>query len=76
MPTSGPMKTTMNHGQPAWSAIASDIIASASTEPTERSMPAVRMTRNIPIASSAFMAICLRMLVRFCTDRKYSGCSA
>ena len=52
------------------SAIASDIIASASTEPTERSMPAVRMTRNMPIDSSAFMAICLRMLVRFCDGQE------
>ncbi len=44
----------MTTGQAApWSASkAAHIIASASTEPTERSMPAVTMTMNWPRASS------------------------
>ena len=74
IPTAGPIRMTSGQGTPAASAIARSIMDSAITEPTERSMPAVRMTRYMPSASSAFMAICRRMLVRFCADRKYSGC--
>ena len=73
-PTIGPIRMTTGQGQPAASAIASDIMESASTEPTERSMPAVRMTRNMPSDSSAFMAIWRRMLVRLRGVRKTSGC--
>ena len=48
-------------------------MASASTEPTERSMPAVTMTRNMPSASSAFKAVWRKMLKMLRSDRKTSG---
>src|SRR4029077_2184571 len=54
--------------------MASSMMASAMTEPTERSMPAVRMTRYIPSASSACTPIWRTMLVTFCAERKYCGC--
>ena len=43
-PTAGPTRIATGHGQPATSAIARSIVARAMIEPTERSIPAVRMT--------------------------------
>ena len=48
-------------------------MASAMTEPTERSMPAVRMTTNMPERQQRGKAFCLTMLVRFVRLRKYVG---
>jgi hypothetical protein len=64
------MRSTTGHGNPAWLPRASVIMASAITEPTERSMPAVRITRNMPSDKSAFIAICFRMFIRLGTVRK------
>ncbi len=45
VPTAGPISRTSGQGTPDTSASASSMIDSAITEPTDRSMPAVRMTR-------------------------------
>ena len=52
IPTKGEMNTAINHGHPAALATASVTMESAITDPTDRSMPAVRITRNMPRASS------------------------
>ncbi len=64
---------TIGQGTPALAATARHIMPSAITDPTERSMPAVTMTTNMPSASSASVAFCLTMLVRLASDRKTSG---
>jgi hypothetical protein len=45
-------------------------VASASTEPTERSMPPSRMTKVMPTAMTVLMEICVRMLVRLPSEAK------
>jgi hypothetical protein len=55
---------------------ASVTIDSAMIDPTERSMPAVRITRNMPSASRPFMEFCFSTFMRFENLRKCSGCSA
>ena len=49
---------------------------SARTEPTDRSIPAVRITRNMPIDSIPLAAVCLKMLVMLRHEKKTSGCRA
>lgn len=41
--------------------VAPTTVQSASTEPTERSMPPVRMTKVMPAASTVLMAICTKI---------------
>ena len=65
---------TSGQGTPSRLAIARHTMASAMIEPTERSMPAVTMTTNMPSASSASEAFCLTMLVRLSIDGKTCGC--
>ena len=43
-PTAGPTRMATGQGQPEVSAIARSIVVKAMIEPTDRSMPAVRMT--------------------------------
>jgi hypothetical protein len=43
---------------------------SPATDPTDRSMPALRMTNVIPIAKMALMATCLTRITRFPVVRK------
>jgi hypothetical protein len=57
-------------------ATASAIMASANTDPTDRSMPAVRMARNMPIASIELTAVCLKILATLRQVKNTSGCSA
>ena len=42
----------------------------AKTEPTDRSMPAVRMARNMPIDTMALTAACEATFMRLSKDRK------
>ena len=76
MPMAGPISSTSGHGSPALEAMASVTMARAMIEPTERSIPAVTMTTNMPSASSAREAFCLMMLVRFWALRNTSGLMA
>ena len=64
--------TTTGHGTPACREIAASALTSASTEPTERSMPAVVMTKVIATATIISGAIWRRMLSRFTGVRKVS----
>ena len=57
-------------GQPACSALASTTPESATSEPTERSMPPERITNVMPTAITALMEVCSITLSRFETVRK------
>ena len=50
--------------------------ASATVEPTERSKPPPMMTKVMPMAITAMIEDCTRMLVRLSGDRKRSVSSA
>ena len=52
MPTSSTATTLASAGQPASSVRAAIIVESATTEPTDRSIPPVRITKVIPTAST------------------------
>src|SRR6266542_1412174 len=56
---------------PCWMKVAATLAESASTDPMERSMPAVRMTIVRPEARRNRREACRTMLTRFWTDRKY-----
>ena len=76
MPTRTPSAsmriTTAGQGTPACSEIAASALTSASTEPTERSMPAVVMTKVIATATIISGAIWRKMLRRFACVRNVS----
>ncbi len=63
---------TMGQGRPAWSRIAATAFTSASTEPTERSMPPVVMTKVIAMAVISSGALCRRRFRMFVSERKAS----
>src|SRR5712691_4659516 len=69
-PTAMPAAMAAPVGQPARNAAASTTPASASSEPTERSMPPERITKVIPTAITALMLVCSATLSRLETDRK------
>ena len=71
-PTPSISATTSGQGTPACSEIAASALTSASTEPTERSIPAVVMTKVIATATIISGAICRRMLRRLTSVRKVS----
>jgi len=52
------------------------MVASASTDPTERSMPPSRITKVMPTAMTVLMLIWVRMLVTFVTDAKRGAAAA
>ena len=76
IPTSGESTSATGQGTPDALDTARVIMPSAMTEPTDRSMPAVRITRNMPIDSMPLAAVCLKMFVILRHERKTSGCSA
>ena len=45
-------------------------------EPTERSMPAVNITKVIPIANMAFIATCFVKIIKLVEDKKASAVKA
>ena len=51
-PTTSTAPTASGIGQPALSAVARITVDSATTDPTDRSMPPVRMTKVMPTAST------------------------
>ena len=71
-PTNGPTRITPHQGTPNWAATAELTMPSASMEPTDKSIPAVMITKNMPSASSAAVAFCFRILVRLSSEKKVS----
>lgn len=65
--------TNRSGGKPSRASTAVVIIASANTDPTERSMPAVKITTNMPIANTALAAFCPGRFERLRQVRKTSG---
>jgi hypothetical protein len=63
----------MDQGMAACAARAMETMASAITEPTDRSMPPVIMTTSIPSASNASEAFCFSIFVRFSAYRNTVG---
>ena len=76
MPMRGESSRTIGQGTPAAFDTASVIMPKASTEPTDKSIPAVNMTTNIPMESIPFAAVCLKMFVMFRQVKNTSGWSA
>src|SRR5262249_18141580 len=69
MPVASPASTAAGTPAPARNAIPSEMLASVSTEPTERSMPPPRITKVIPTARTISTADWSRMLPRLFHDR-------
>src|SRR6185295_9066125 len=69
-PTPSPARMAAGTGQPPCSAQASTTPESASSEPTDRSIPPERITNVIPRAMTALMLVCSITLSRFETERK------
>src|SRR5213593_1764461 len=66
-PTASPAPMPTSSGRPAESRPAMTAPETASTEPTLRSMPPVRMTKVMPAAITALMETCRAMLSRLLT---------
>ena len=71
-----PIRSTIGHGTPALSAMARHTIASAMIEPTDRSMPAVTMTTNMPSASRASVGVLLDDVGEVADRQETFGCVA
>src|SRR5438309_321747 len=71
-PTASPAPLPTSSGRPAESMPAMTAPDTASTEPTLRSMPPVRMTKVMPAAITALMETCRAMLSRLLTVRNDS----
>ena len=71
-PAASMATTTSGQGRPACSSVADSALTSASTEPTERSMPPVVMTKVIAAATISSGADWRRMLSRLGVVRKAS----
>src|SRR5438093_1325328 len=71
-PTANPAPMPTSSGRPAESRPAMTAPETASTEPTLRSMPPVRMTKVMPAAITALMETCRAMLSRLLTVRNDS----
>jgi hypothetical protein len=69
-PTISPMPIPTGTGSPAASERPSAMPASASTDPTDRSMPPETMTNVMPTATIALIAVCSSTFRRFDTVRK------
>ncbi len=74
IPTTIGTTITTNQGNPALETMAKDIKDNIRIEPTERSIPAVTITMNIPRAKVACQAVCLKTLVKLRQVKKTSGC--
>ena len=66
VPRSRPTTRTRTGGHPAASSEAVTIPVSATTDPTERSMPPVRMTNVIPTATTSRKALSMKMFSTTC----------
>src|SRR5688500_1764623 len=79
-PNNPPATTSIGmttHGfQPSFVNAAAAIVVSARTEPTDRSMPPVRITNVMPIATIARKALSIARLRKTCGARKESYCAA
>ena len=69
-PAASPARTAGSDGEPRRSSRAETSPAKAITEPTDRSMPAVMMTRHSPKALMAIQEKARRMLKRLVARRK------
>ncbi len=70
IPTPSISAATSGQARPACSEIAASALTSASTEPTERSIPAVVITKVIATATIISGALCRRMLRILISVRK------
>ena len=59
---------TTSGGQPARNSAAATIVDSATTDPTDRSMPPVRITNVIPTASTTRNELSISRLSSTCPD--------
>src|SRR5207302_4979103 len=75
-PAASPARRLNANGTPPFSAPAMIAPARASSEPTDRSIPAVRMTKVIPAAMIALMETCRATLSRFSAVRNEGESSA
>ncbi len=75
-PSTVPMRTAMTSttatGHPLWRSDAVVMPDSATTAPTERSMPPVRMTKVIPTASTMRNELLMNRLEMTRAERKFS----
>jgi len=65
-----PMRTDNQTGVPPFINPAANVPVTATMEPTERSIPPVRITKVIPEAMMAYSEICLTRLIRLLRVRK------
>ena len=72
LPMASTRRMTSTRGQPLFSPAAATIVDSATTDPTERSMPPVRMTKVIPTASTMRKALSMKRLAKTCPEAKPS----
>ena len=75
-PTSSPTATPARRGAPRTSASAQRTPDKPTTDPTERSMPPVRITRLIPAARMAVNAFCRTTLARLLSVKNASVANA
>ena len=66
------MRSTTATGHPLWSRDAVVMPESATTAPTDRSMPPVRMTKVIPTASTMRNELLMNRLEMTRAERKFS----
>jgi hypothetical protein len=71
-PTPNPTNIAAGIGIPDCNIEAAITDERASIEPTDRSIPAVRITSVIPTAMMPFIVDCLKMLIKLSTVRKRS----
>jgi hypothetical protein len=70
VPVSSTRAITTEGFHPASRSAAAIIIERATTDPTERSIPPVRMTKVMPTASTIRKVLSMRRLRKTCPDRK------
>ena len=69
-PTAIDAAMAIGNGCPSCSSVPSTTPATATIDPTDRSIPPDRMTNVMPTATMALMLVCCAMLSRFDTVRK------
>ena len=69
-PVIRPAKTASMPNEGSFDTISATMAATARMEPTERSIPPVRMTKVMPAASTVLIAACWATTDRFCPDMK------
>jgi hypothetical protein len=69
-PTPKPIRIPTTPGTPSLRKLAAMTLVSARTEPTDRSIPAIMMTKVIPTATMPITETCRRTFIWFCNVRK------